>query len=91
METEFPAHGIKSLDDTLKEFERLSAFRPVWRGGEQGNTKQESSMSNEDVLSEATSFGAIISPSTSSKILPSRTPQAKKCGGKLESGWDAVG
>jgi hypothetical protein len=91
METEFPAHGIKSLDDALKEFERLAAFRPVWRGGKQGNTKQESSMSNEDVLPDATSFGASISPSPYCKILPSRTPQAKKCGVKLESGWDAVG
>jgi len=53
METDFPAHGIMSLDDALKEFERLAAFRPVCRRGKQGNTKLESSMSNEDVLSDA--------------------------------------
>ena len=88
MEPEFPAHGIKSLDDVLKEFEQLAAFGPVWRRGKQGTTKQESSTSNE---SDATSFGASISPSPYCKILPSRTPQAKKCGVKLESGWDAVG
>ena len=57
METDFPAHGIMSLDDALKEFERLAAFRPVCRRGKQGNTKLESSMSNEDVFSDATSFG----------------------------------
>ena len=57
METDFPAHGIRSLDDALKEFERLAAFRPVCRRGKQGNTKLESSMSNEDGLSDATSFG----------------------------------
>ena len=88
MEPEFPADGTRSLDDALKEFERLVAFGPVWRGGKQGNTKQESSM---DVLTDATSFGASISPSPYCQILPSRTPQAKKCGVKLESGWDAVG
>ena len=57
IETGFPVRGIRSLDDALKEFERLAAFRPVYRRRKQGNTKLESSMSNEDGLSDATSFG----------------------------------
>jgi len=44
METDFPAHGISSLDDALEEFERLAAFRPVCRRGKRGSTKLESSM-----------------------------------------------
>jgi hypothetical protein len=88
LEPEFPAHGVRSLDDALKDFERLAAFRPVWRRGKQGNTKQESSASNE---SDAPSFGASISLSSYCKILPSRTTQAKECGVELESGWDAIG
>jgi hypothetical protein len=44
METDFPAHGIRSLDDALNEFERLAAFRPVCRREKQGNRKLESSM-----------------------------------------------
>ena len=36
--------GIRSLDDALKEFERLAAFRPVCRREKQGNRKLESSM-----------------------------------------------
>jgi hypothetical protein len=35
MEPEFPAHGIRSLDDALKEFERLAAEAREHEAGKQ--------------------------------------------------------